>query len=118
MESYKVSLVFSHAAKHFIFRNIILIIHLEYRTKSKGHVQVTTNTEGRLDLQRPVNNTCSELYEQKEKHNEQKEKQNTKLFQNFVIHLQKFSLCKKGKFNEKTASYCWFAKLYWYKLKC
>lgn len=38
------SLVLSYRAKHFIFRNITLMIHLGYRTKSKGHMQITTNT--------------------------------------------------------------------------
>jgi len=62
-------------------------------------MQVTTNTEGRSDLQCAVNNTCSDLHVT----NAQKEKQNTKIFQNFVIYLQKFSLHKKGKFHVKTA---------------
>lgn len=75
------------------------MIHLGYRTKSKRHMWITTNREGRSDLRCPVNNIYSDLYAT----NVQKEKQNTKLLQKFVICLQKFSLHKKGKCNVKTA---------------
>ncbi|RMB98754.1 hypothetical protein DUI87_24973 [Hirundo rustica rustica] len=45
-------------------RNIILMTHLGYRAQSKGHMQVTTNTEGGSTLQCPVNYSSSDLYAQ------------------------------------------------------
>lgn len=76
------------------------MIHLGYRAESKGHMQVTTNIEGRSALQCPVNYTSSDLYAKMDKR--KKKKKTTKLLRN----LQKFSLCRKGKFNVKTVSHC------------
>lgn len=40
------------------------MIHLVYRAQSKGHMQVTINTEGRSAVPCPVNYTSSDLYAQ------------------------------------------------------